>query len=218
MHLKLKFMMSWELFETEVAKILYIRDHCKETVYDIIKARADLNNPDPYVISDEVITDLEQTFGDFDKEGKAEAELQNPKAAIRAKDSKETFNAFHSRFTAIIAPLNMSEREKCGHLRRLIAVRLKYRILDYPSSIIYRELVTRLRQIDLNTRLVDEQSPRGSREGSSNTRGGREGSNLRPNQNNNINSNGSSRRGRGYRHPQHIADRLKKEGKCFKCL
>ena len=52
-------MMSWELFETEVSKILYIRDHCKETAYDIIKSRADLNIADPYLTSDEIIIDLE---------------------------------------------------------------------------------------------------------------------------------------------------------------
>ena len=75
MHLNSKFMMSWELFETETSKILYIRDHCKETAYDIIKGRANLNNLDHYLLAEEVIFDLKQTFSDFDKEGKADAEL-----------------------------------------------------------------------------------------------------------------------------------------------
>ena len=52
-------MISWELFETEVFKILYIRDHYKETVYDIIKSRADLSTADPYLTLDEIIADLE---------------------------------------------------------------------------------------------------------------------------------------------------------------
>lgn len=223
MHLQSKFTMSWELFETEVSKILYIRDHCKETAWDIIKGRANLDLPGCYQRAEEMILDLEQNFGDFDKEGKADAELQNPKFAMGAKDPKETFDAFHARFTAVIAPLEMSEREKTGHLRRLIAQRLKYRILDYPSSTSYRELVSRLRQVDLNLRLVDEQSPRGGRGGgSSSTRGGRGGnnSNSRGNSNSNSNTNGgdsTTRRGR-YRHPQYVADRLRKEGRCFKCL
>ena len=51
--------MSWELFEIEVSKILYIRDYCKETVYDIIKSRADLSIADPYLTLDEIIADLE---------------------------------------------------------------------------------------------------------------------------------------------------------------
>lgn len=221
MHLNSKFMMSWELFETELSKIVYIRDHCKTTAYDIIKGRADLNVAGHYDTADEMIFDLEQNFGDFDKEGKAEAELQNPKFAMGAKDPKETFDAFHSRFTAVIAPLNMSEREKTGHLRRLIAHRLKFRILDFPSSTSYRELVARLRQVDLNTRLAEDQSPRGGRggaSGSSSSRGGRGGNTST--QENNTNTTQSTSRGRGgrYRHPQHVADRLRKEGRCFKCL
>lgn len=55
MHLESKFMQSWELFEIEVSKILYIRDYCKEVVYNVIKARADLKNPDHYVVADDMI-------------------------------------------------------------------------------------------------------------------------------------------------------------------
>ena len=217
MHLKSKFMMSWELFETEVSKILYIRDHCKDVAYNIIKAKADLDAIDHYITAEEVITDLEQQFGDIDKEGRADAELQDPKMAMGAKDPKETFDAFHSRFTAVISPLVMSEREKCNHLRRLISVKLKYRVVDYPSSMSYRELVTRLGQVDLNLRIMNQQTPRGERGGgSSSTRGGRGGSNSNPGQTSGA-KDSSQRKGR-YRHPQHVADRLRKEGRCFKCL
>ncbi len=222
MHLKSKFMMSWELFDTEISKIVYIRDHCKDTAYDIVKGRADLDIPGHYDTAEEMVQDLEQNFGDFDKEGKADAELQNPKFSMGAKDAKETFDAFHARFTAVIAPLDMSEREKTGHLRRLLANRLKYRILDYPASTSYRELVARLRQVDLNLRLADEQSPRGNRGGGSpSTRGGRGGgsSNSRGGSNTNTTTGDSNfRRGNRYKHPQHVADRLRKEGRCFKCL
>ena len=107
-----------------------------------------------------------------------------------AKDPKETFNTFYSRFTAIISPLEISKREKYGHLRRLIAPRLKYRILDFTSSTSYRELVTRLHHINLNMRLVDQQSTRRGRGDSSlNTRGGRGGTNSNFNSNSNPNSN-----------------------------
>ena len=217
-HLKSKFMMSWELFETEVSKILYIRDHCKDTAYDIIKSRADLDSADPYLTASEMINDLEQNFGDFDKEGKADAELQNPKSAMGAKDPKETFDAFHARFTAMISPLNMSEREKCRNLRRLINQRLKYRIVDYPSSTSYRELVSRLRQVDLNTRLADEQTPRGARGGSSSgTRGGRGGSNSYPNTRTSSGPGSNSRGGHRFV-PSQAADKMRKEGRCFKCF
>ena len=100
-------------------------------------------------------------FDDFNKEGKVDIKFQNSKFVIRVKDNKETFDVFHIRYIIIIAFLNIFEREKTNHLRRLIANRLKYHILDYSSFISYRELVTRLRQIDLNIKLIDEQSPRG---------------------------------------------------------
>ena len=225
MRLESKFMMSWELFETEIAKILYIRDHCKDVAYDIIKGKAKLDAADHYETADEAISDLEQQFGDIDREARADAELQDPKSIMGAKDPKETFDTFHARFTAAISPLAMSDREKCSHLKRMIAPRLKYRILDFPSSTSYRELVTRLRQIDLNLRLADSQTPRGNRgnsSSSSNARGGRGGnsnSNSNPKPDSNSNSgNSSQRRGTRYRHPQHVADRLRKEGRCFKCL
>ena len=111
MHLQSKFMQSWEMFETEVSKILYIRDHCKDVAYNIVKAKANLDNAEHYITADEMIMDLEQQYGDVDKEAKADAELQDPKSFMGAKDPKETFDAFHARFTAMIAPLIMSERE-----------------------------------------------------------------------------------------------------------
>lgn len=60
MYLQSKFMQSWELFETEVSKILYIRDYCKDVVYNIIKARANLDHAEHYTIADEIIIDLER--------------------------------------------------------------------------------------------------------------------------------------------------------------
>ena len=50
----------------------------------------------------------------------------------------------------------MFKREKIDHLKKLIANRLKYRILNYLSLISYREFIIRLRQIDLNVRFIDE--------------------------------------------------------------
>ena len=216
MHLGSKFMQSWELFETEVSKILYIRDHCKDVAYNVIKAKANLDAADHYHTAEEMIEELEQQFGSVDKEARADAQLQDPQLLMGAKDPKETFDAFHARFTAIISPLSMTEREKCSNLRRMIASKLKYRILDYPSATSYRELVTRLRQVDLNLRLVDHQNPRGNRGGSSSdTRGGK-GENISKSKSNTTDS--AQRKNTRYRHPQHVADRLRKEGRCFKCL
>ena len=166
-------------------------------------------------------------FNDFDKEGKVDAELQNPKFIMRVKDVKETFDAFYIRFIIIIAPLDIFKREKIDYLKRLIANRLKYRILDYSSSTSYRELIIRLRQIDLNIRFVDEQSPKDTRgvktkktkktkeTESFNTKTRRDKNNeKRENYFNGIITNRDKR----YQHLQHIANKLKKKNKCFKCL
>ena len=229
MHLQSKFQMSWELFENELSKILYIRDHCKDIAFNIVKSRTYDTHPDPYTASSEMIQDLENQFGEYDKETKADAELHNPKFAMGAKDPKESFDAFYTRFTAAIVPINMSDREKTSHLKRLISVRLRYKILDFPLTTSHRELVSRLRQVDIALRLMDDSSPRGARGGgSSSTRGGR-GGNYSPNNNaSSSNSNSNSRPFRprnsssytrtGYRHPLHVQDRLRKEGRCFKCL
>ena len=41
--------------------------------------------------------------------------------------------------------LDMFKRKKIDYLRKLIANRLKYRILDYLNSTFYRKFVIRLR-------------------------------------------------------------------------
>ena len=95
-------------------------------------------------------------FKNFDKKEKVNVEFQNPKFIIKIKDVKKIFNSFYVRFIIIIAPLNIFKRKKIDHLKKLIANRLKYRIFDYSNSISYRELIIRLRQIDLNVKLVNE--------------------------------------------------------------
>ena len=148
--------MSYDLFETKVSKILYIRDHCKDIAFNTIKTRANMKNPKYYTLAEEILEDLNNMFGDYDKISKADAELDNPKFAMGSKDFKETFDAFHTRFIAAIAPLAMLEREKSSRLRKLVTSRLKYRIVDFPITTSFRELVTRLRQVDIALRLTDE--------------------------------------------------------------
>ena len=137
--------MSWELFKTEVFKILYIRDYYKETIYNIIKIKIDLDIRDYYIITNKIIVDLKAQFENIDKEAKADAKLQNFKLYIRVKNIKETFNIFYFYFITIISLLDISEREKYRYLRRIIISRLKYQIFNYVSSSSYKELVSRLR-------------------------------------------------------------------------
>lgn len=148
------------------------------------------------------------------------------------KDPKETFPVFYARFTAEIAPLNLSDSVKRGHLKRLITWRLRSRIMDGTVVINFPALVARLRQLDTELRINDDSreaapkrggASKGSRGGSSSGRGGsasgRGGSSTssfrgvsRGNQ-----STGSSGGGR-YRLPKNQAQMLKKQGRCYKCL
>ena len=115
-----------------------------------------MKNPKYYTLAEEILEDLDNIFGDYDKISKADAELDNPKFAIGSKDSKEIFDVFHARFITTIAPLAISEREKSSRLRKLVTSRLKYRIVDFLITTSFRELVTRLRQVDMILRLTNK--------------------------------------------------------------
>lgn len=71
-----KFRNSWELFQDEQNKVDYIRDHCRDIAYDVIKARSnDIISPDYYLTAEEMIYDLDQMFAEIDREQRAEVEL-----------------------------------------------------------------------------------------------------------------------------------------------
>ena len=217
-HLYAKFRRSWELFEDEQSKIDYIRDHCKEVAYDVIKERSiDPTNEDRYTTADEMVFDLDQMFAEFDRESKAEAELLNPKFAMGASDPKETFPAFYARFVGLIAPLGLTDSQKRSHLKRTVSWRLRNRIMDGTVSANFPAMVARLRQLDTELRINDDNAPKkgsndnksgqgrtNSSNGSSGTRGG--------------SATGSRKPFSGYRLPEHQAAQLKKQGRCFKCL
>ena len=93
----------------------------------------------------EILYDLEDIFGDYNKESIVDIKLYNSRFSIRIKDFKKIFNAFYIRFTTAIIFIVISKREKISYLRRLITTRLKYRFFDFLIFILYRELISRLR-------------------------------------------------------------------------
>lgn len=55
-----KFRNNWELYPNEQSKIDYIRDHYKNVVYNVIKARSvDITNLKYYFIANEMIHDFD---------------------------------------------------------------------------------------------------------------------------------------------------------------
>ena len=136
----------------------YIRDHCKSIAFDVIKARADpINITDPYTTSTEMIQELHNHFGDFDKFTLCDAELHNPAFAMGKTKKNETFNGFYARFSATIAPLDYGESSKIRALQRLLTPKLRdHMINDKPTS--FRQYVERARMIDQNMRLYTRQA------------------------------------------------------------
>ena len=104
-----------------------------------------MKNVKHYLRVKEILYDLEDIFGDYNKENTADTKLYNSRFSIRIKDFKKTFNVFYTRFTTTIILIVISKREKISYLRRLITTRLKYRLLNFLISILYRELISYLR-------------------------------------------------------------------------
>ena len=121
------------------------------------------------------------------------------------------------------------------NLRRLLSVRLAYRISDSTRSSIYREFVERVRIYEQDLMITDSQNPRKGKENDGTTltagsasRGGRGSGNGRQNTTtaSTTSSNKSSSsvlrntnyKGKGPYLPPHIQTRLRNKGRYFKYI
>ena len=216
-HLKAKFRQSAVIFPSEYEKIDYIRDHCKSVAYDVIKSRADDDALDPYLTAQEMIDELDSMFGTYDKIAKSNAEIFDPKFGMGFTKKDESFEEFYARFSAAIAPLGFTDIHKISNMKRLISTRLKYRISGHPFAT-YRELVTHIRALDMDLRAIDSASgTSGSKNKDSKGKGGN-GDSTGNQRNSSSKGKDNVTRPRGYKYPQHVVDKIRKEGRCFKCL
>ena len=90
------------MYTCEQDKIDYIRDHCKDTAFEVIKAKANPTSANAYLTSSEMIQDLKNMFGEFDKDAKLDALLYDPMFDMAVANAKETFNEFFAGFTSVI--------------------------------------------------------------------------------------------------------------------
>lgn len=188
----------------------YIRDHCKSTAFDVIKSRCFKSLINPYVTPEEVLQDLNNMFGEFDPYGTADATLHDPDFKMK---KNETFDEFLTRYTSIIAPLQLREQQQISHLTRTITPRLRWHTISTkPTS--FQTYVQLLRQCDLNIRLADKEHKRyhethtaghtDHNDGYSTDQSGR--------------SLGSKRGYHGAnQHSEEVLEQLRLEGKCFRC-
>ena len=200
------------MYTCEQDKIDYIRDHCKNTAFEVIKAKANPTSANAYVTSSEIIQDLENMFGEFDKVAKSDALLHDPKFGMAVANPKETFDLFLARFTSAIAPLDFTDRHKISNLRRTLSERLRFKMADGTTYTSFSQYVSRCRQCDLDLCQADGFSTRNRSDKS-------KGFGLRPNTPESPTENPISRHDKElslYR-SGYLKERLIKEGRCFKC-
>ena len=102
----IKFKQSFEEFFIELNKINYIKNHCKNITFDIIKIRVNINHDILYLIVNKMIMKLNIIFKIYDKIVKLNIKFYDFHFVINSKDKKKIFEIFYTRFNAIIAFLN----------------------------------------------------------------------------------------------------------------
>ena len=94
-------------------------------------------------------------FEIYDKIIKLDTKLYNLSFIIYNRDKKKTFEIFYTRFNIIIASLNYLDILKIFNLKRLISIRLRYRISS-KSFIIFAELIIYLCYVVANLKVIDK--------------------------------------------------------------
>ena len=213
LHLHSKFRASAILFPTEQSRIDYIRDHCKSTAFDVIKARCLRDASDPYTTAQQMLEDLDNMYGEFDPYGTADARLHSPDFGMSVQ-KKETFDQFLTRYTVTIAPLQLSEQQKISQLTRTITRRLRFLTINGIKPTVFKDYVKRLRQCDLNMRLTNQQH------GHQHDQYHEDFDGYSSDQSHSSKSSKQGK-GRGYhganQHSKETREQLRHEGKCFRC-
>jgi hypothetical protein len=79
-----------------------------------------------------------------------DAKMHNPKFQIKNVNIKEIFNEFNTRFSSAVVPLNYSDIYKIFLLKRNLNNRFHYKLADEFKISLYKELILRYRQFDLD--------------------------------------------------------------------
>lgn len=206
--MEFKFRHSATLFTCEQDKIDYIRDHLKLTVFEVVKAQTTPNNDDPYFTASEVVRELDSMFGEYDKIGKADAKLHDPKFGMGKTNPNKTFDEFLVRYTSAIAPLGFNDVHKISNLRRTINDRLRWNLTDGTTYSSFGQYVNRCRQCDLDLRQSDSYKDRSDRPSNKRT--------ITTETKKTYSSTGGNPEKTNY--PPNVVAKLIKEGRCFKCL
>ena len=90
------------MFSNEQHKILYVKKHTQNIVYNTIKYRVETNSENSYKTIEKFIQNLKQTFNKKNKMLKTINELFNLDFRIKFKNKNEMFDEFLIRFNNLI--------------------------------------------------------------------------------------------------------------------
>ena len=155
-HLEAKFRIDSHLFANEESKISYIKDHCKDSAFDVIQARIHPTSNNPYLTAEEMIGDLDLKFGesdDFDLRLTNELKLRDYNFRMGPEESLEDFVA---RYTTLVAPLSYGSKEKLDNFRWKLPTRLIDGLAgSYTRD--FNQFVSQAHAVDHRLRKMDEQ-------------------------------------------------------------
>ena len=98
---------------------------------------------------------MNNIFKIHDKVIKLNVNFHNSNFAINVKNKKRFFEIFYVHFNVIIISLNYINILKMFNLKRLINIRLKYRIFN-ENFISLRDIIVRLRYIVANLKIINK--------------------------------------------------------------
>ena len=226
-HLLTKVQTDYYDFPTEWNKVNYARDKTRGTAQSTIWHRAKPDSTEPYETLGQLIEDLNNVYGE-EEQDKHRALLQqlfSPGFAMGARDRFETFEKFLARFTSTISPLRLTSNDKITHLFRNLSEQITERIYHLNGVSEYSEYVKGVRQVANQMKIRNEMKHNTVTSGF-NARGRTRTTGEVVRKDTGIKKPVQERpktkeRGRISnmlaRLPAHIRNKLRKEGRCFKC-
>ena len=152
-------------------------------------------------------------FETYDKISESNAQLNDSKFEMGMIDKKKSFETFYARFSAIITPLKFSDVIKISNLTRLISNRLKHKLTKQTFTT-YRDLIDYLRKLNLNLKQINNTVV-----------GNKEKETIKQTRFDIFNremsfteKDSEDNKLRDYKYSKSLMDRIRKEGRCFKCL
>ena len=141
--MKFKFWTSNRQFFTNQHKIIYIRKHFRNVVYDIIKHRVKLHNANSYHFFKKMLNDFEKTFETKNEISFKIIEFFNFKFFM---NKNEIFEQFFARFIALTISLKLFDVIKIDQMKMKIIERMRYK-MNLKHIIVWKEFVQKCRNI-----------------------------------------------------------------------